>query len=92
MSWEDILKATYMPMGKDISEKIENIVYVVRQNYPNNAMDEFEQKFNELLDDSERRGSEFNKEIIPKIKNLQNYFTREGGIRDAYIDIVSEFN
>tara|TARA_Y100000004_G_scaffold175985_1_gene216069 strand:+ start:370 stop:648 length:279 start_codon:yes stop_codon:yes gene_type:complete len=90
MSWKEIIKATYMPMGKNINEKTENIIYYVRQNFPNNAMDEFLEKRKKLLLDNEN-GIDSNRETIQKLFDLQNYFTRQDGVRDAYIKIISEY-
>jgi hypothetical protein len=90
MSWKDIIKATYMPMGKNISEKLDNIVYYVRQNFPNNAMDEFEEKKQKIYDDNNNDVLS-DREGIQKLLNLQNYFTRQDGVRDAYVKIINEF-
>ena len=89
MSWKKIVKATFVPMGKSINEKLENLVYFVRQNFENNAMDEFEQKVQEI--GQKRMKGEYNvDEARQQLLGLQNYFTRQNGVREAYVKIISE--
>ena len=91
MSWGEIIKATFVPMGKNINERTENIIYYVRQNFPNNAMDEFLEKRKKILLDNTNNILS-NREAIQKLLDLQNYFTRQDGVRDAYVNVINEYS
>jgi len=97
MSWKNILKADFMPMGNTLSERLENLIYFVNNSFPElkQNMIKFQQEYDKIIarnkEDIDSGKETDNIKSKNELLNLQTLFTRRNGVRDAYVKIINSF-
>jgi hypothetical protein len=95
MSWKNILKADFMPMGNNYGERLDNLIHFVNNSFPElkQNMIKFQQEHDEIVARNEEdinSGRETdNIKGKNELLNLQTLFTRRNGVRDAYVKIIN---